>query len=194
MPRPAQADIRCSTVDTRAPSFCNTDASRVSPIAMADAGISTGVGKSTRENTMPVSGAAGRSIRLTLRPECRPMPTVLTIDLIVRCFNMVIFWSIENPNRDFLFHSTNYTPIPQGALLHGWYQSVSLHYPSGTRQGSVTGRCPGTAAFPVIGPRNGLSQKRLTPRCPGTTRQTRARSRGEGATPRLLAQHGENTL
>ncbi len=40
------------------------------------------------------------------------MPTVLTIDLIVRCFNMVIFYSIENPNRDFLFHSAKYTPLP----------------------------------------------------------------------------------
>ncbi|SIT44474.1 hypothetical protein BN2475_470199 [Paraburkholderia ribeironis] len=132
MPRPAQADIRCSTVDTRAPSFCNTEARRVSPIAIADAGMSTGVGKSTRENTMPVSGAAGRSVRLTLRPECRPMPTVLTIDLIVRCFNMVIFYSIKNPNRDFLFHSADYTPLPWGASFPGTYQSVSLHYPIGT--------------------------------------------------------------
>jgi hypothetical protein len=74
---------------------------------------------------------------------------------------MVIFYSIENPNRDFLFHSTNYTPIPYGASSQGRYQSVSLHYPMGAREESVTGRCPGTEAFPVIGPRNGLSQKRL---------------------------------
>ncbi len=112
MPSPAQADIKCSMVDTRTPSFCNTDARRVSPIDIVFAGISTGVGKSTRVKTMPVSGPAGRSVNWTLRPECTPMPTVLTIDLIVRCFNMVIFYSIENPNRDFLFHSAKYTPIP----------------------------------------------------------------------------------
>src|ERR1700740_810281 len=99
MPRPAHADIKCSMVDTRAPSFCSTEARRVSPIAIADAGISTGVGKSTRENTMPVFAAAGRSVNSTLRPECRPMPTVLTIDLIVRCFNMVVFYSIQHPDR-----------------------------------------------------------------------------------------------
>jgi len=30
---------------------------------------------------------------------------------------MVVFYSIENPNQDFLFHSTNYTPIVSGASL-----------------------------------------------------------------------------
>ncbi|KGD34977.1 hypothetical protein DO72_5451 [Burkholderia pseudomallei] len=101
MPRPAHADIRCSTVDTRTPSFCSTDASRVSPIDSAEAGMSTGVGRSTRENTMPVSGAAGRSVSSTLRPECTPMPTVLTIDLMVRCFNMVTVFLIEDINQEF---------------------------------------------------------------------------------------------
>jgi len=31
----------------------------------------------------------------------------------------------------------------------------------------------GTEAFPVIGPRNGMSQKRLIRRCPCTTRSRR---------------------
>jgi len=30
---------------------------------------------------------------------------------------MVVFYSIENPNQDFLFHSVNYTPTAFGALL-----------------------------------------------------------------------------
>jgi hypothetical protein len=81
----------------------------------------------------------------------------------------VIFYSIENPNRDFLFHSAKYTPIPLGTSFHGTYQSVSLHYPLGARQGKRDGPMSGTEAFPVIGPRNGLSQKRLMCRCPDTT-------------------------
>ncbi|SOY84969.1 hypothetical protein CBM2600_A140415 [Cupriavidus taiwanensis] len=88
MPRPAQADIRCSTVETRAPSFCSTDARRVSPMADAATGISTASGRSTRVKTMPVPAGAGRSVSVTLRPECRPMPTVFTRDLIVRCLSM----------------------------------------------------------------------------------------------------------
>jgi hypothetical protein len=35
-----------------------------------------------------------------LRPECRPIPTVFTIDLMVRCFSMVFFCLIENINQE----------------------------------------------------------------------------------------------
>ncbi len=56
MPRPAQADIRCSTVCTLAPPLEMVDARRVSVTASADIGMSTGSGRSTRRNTMPVSG------------------------------------------------------------------------------------------------------------------------------------------
>lgn len=96
MPSPAQADIRCSTVDTRAPSFCSTEARRVSPMALAVAGISTAGSRSTRVKMMPVPGVAGRNVNVTLRPECNPMPTVLTTDLMVRCFNMAALNSLSN--------------------------------------------------------------------------------------------------
>ncbi len=88
MPRPAQADIRCSTVETRAPSLISTEAMRVSPTAIALAGNSTMGSRSTRRNTMPLSGAAGRKVSSTLVPECRPTPVVRTSSLIVRCFNI----------------------------------------------------------------------------------------------------------
>ena len=60
------------------------------PDVLVAADESDAFGKSMRENTMPVFAAAGRSVNSTLCPECRPMPTVLTIDLIVRCFSMVV--------------------------------------------------------------------------------------------------------
>ena len=60
IPNPAQADSKCSTVDTRTPSFSRTEAIRVSPINKAEAGISTMGLRSTRRNTMPLSAAAGR--------------------------------------------------------------------------------------------------------------------------------------
>ena len=56
MPRPAQADIRCSTVCTLAPPFEMVEARRVSVTAWAETGMSTGTGRSMRRNTMPVSG------------------------------------------------------------------------------------------------------------------------------------------
>ena len=51
----------------------------------AEIGISTGSGKSTRRNTMPVSGWAGRSVNSTRWPLCRPTPTAREIVLMVRC-------------------------------------------------------------------------------------------------------------
>ena len=83
MPRPAQADIRCSTVCTLALPFEMVEASRVSVTACAEITISTGCGKSTRLNTMPVSGGAGRKLSSTRWPLCRPTPTALVSDLSV---------------------------------------------------------------------------------------------------------------
>ncbi len=66
MPRPAQADIRCSIVCTLGPPGSPPEEMvefmRVSDTEPALAGMSTGCGRSTRRNTMPVSGAAGRSV------------------------------------------------------------------------------------------------------------------------------------
>ncbi len=87
MPRPAQADIRCSTVATLAPLLEAVVAMRVSDTASADIGISTGTGKSIRRNTMPVPGAAGRKVSSTRCPLCRPTPTALVRDLRVRCLS-----------------------------------------------------------------------------------------------------------
>ena len=45
MPSPANADIRCSTVDTRTPLFSRHEDRRVSPTAYGSALISTGCGE-----------------------------------------------------------------------------------------------------------------------------------------------------
>ena len=88
MPKPASADIRCSTVDTLAPSFSREDDRRVSPTLRASAGMATDCGKSTRWNTMPASGGPGRSVKSTRAPVCKPTPVVLTWDFSVRCLSM----------------------------------------------------------------------------------------------------------
>src|SRR5690606_2118063 len=64
---------------------------RVSVTANASAGRSTGCGRSTRRNTTPVLGAAGRKVMVTFLPPCRPTPVALMADLSVRCFNIVLF-------------------------------------------------------------------------------------------------------
>ena len=90
MPRPASADIRCSTVATRTwlpgPSSAavSVDAMRVSVTRAAPQRISTGGSRSVRLNTIPVSASAGRKVSSTRSPECRPTPVVLTGILIVR--------------------------------------------------------------------------------------------------------------
>ena len=91
MPRPAQADMRCSTVCTFAPPLEIVDARRVSVTAWADTGMSTGIGRSTRRNTMPVSGWAGRSVNSTRWPLCRPTPTAFVRVLSVRCWSIAQF-------------------------------------------------------------------------------------------------------
>ena len=63
-------------------------AMRVSLTAPALTGMSTGVGRSVRRKTMPVSGGAGRSVSSTLWPLCTPTPTARVIDLMVRCWIM----------------------------------------------------------------------------------------------------------
>ena len=88
MPSPAQADIRCSTVRTRTSPTFSVEARRVSLMTSAPTRISTGSGKSTRRNTMPVSGCAGRSTSSTRAPPCRPTPTARVTVFRVRCANM----------------------------------------------------------------------------------------------------------
>ncbi|MCY1546337.1 hypothetical protein D9M68_823280 [compost metagenome] len=68
MPRPAQADMMCSTVCTLAPPVETVDARRVSVTDSAVMRISTGSGRSTRRNTMPVSAGAGRRVSSTRWP------------------------------------------------------------------------------------------------------------------------------
>src|SRR6218665_2474877 len=74
MPRPAQADIRCSTVCTLALPCAMVEASRVSVTASARTGMSTGCGRAPPRNTMPVSGCAGRRGNSTPFPPGRPAP------------------------------------------------------------------------------------------------------------------------
>ena len=74
MPSPKKRDMRCSTVETRAPSFSSTVAMRVSTTLCARAGMAGLPGRSERQKTMPVSGAAGRSTSATFSPVCTPTP------------------------------------------------------------------------------------------------------------------------
>ena len=69
MPRPASADIRCSTVETRrAVASRARRQSRVSPTRVGlRADRRPGAARSMRRNTMPVSAGAGRSVDLDLR-------------------------------------------------------------------------------------------------------------------------------
>ena len=90
-PKPAQAESKCSTVDTRTPSFCITDAKRVSHTARAVAGMTDCSGVSTRTNWIPELTGAGLIEIVTLRPECKPIPTVFTGIAIVRCF-IISLW------------------------------------------------------------------------------------------------------
>ena len=93
MPSPAQADMKCSIVCTFGPPGSPPgemlEAMRVSHTASKRAGMSTGLGRSTRRNTMPVSGAAGRSVSSTRWPLCTPTPTARVIDFRVRCCSML---------------------------------------------------------------------------------------------------------
>jgi hypothetical protein len=67
----------------------------------------------------------------------------LTIDLMVRCFSMVLFDCYFQST--FLVHSANYTP---SGRTHGFCGRINLFPP-------ITARCenprpaPGTEAFPV---------------------------------------------
>ena len=64
------------------------EAMRVSHTDSGRTGMSTGRGRSTRRNTMPVSGGAGRSVSSTFCPLCMPTPTARASDFKVRCANM----------------------------------------------------------------------------------------------------------
>ena len=74
IPRPANADIRCSTVAIRIVPAASVVAIVVSPTWRTSAGISTDGLTSTRVNTMPVSTGAGRSVTTTFSPVCMPTP------------------------------------------------------------------------------------------------------------------------
>ena len=84
MPSPKKADIRCSTVETRAPSCSSTVAMTVLLTLSARAGMAGLPGRSERQKTMPVSMGAGRSAIATLRPVCRPTPVARTVVFRVR--------------------------------------------------------------------------------------------------------------
>src|SRR5450759_502188 len=62
---------------------------RVSPTLRASAAIVTGLGRSVRWKTMPVSGGAGRSIISTRTPVCKPTPVDLILFLSVRCLSII---------------------------------------------------------------------------------------------------------
>jgi hypothetical protein len=67
-----------------------TDARRVSQTPRAVAGTTDCSGVSKRTNTIPEFTGAGLIDKVTLRPECKPIPTVLIGAVIVRCFIIVL--------------------------------------------------------------------------------------------------------
>jgi hypothetical protein len=62
----------------------------VSHTAKAEAGTTDCSGVSTRTNKIPEFTGEGLMLKVTLRPECKPIPTVLIGVAIVRCFIMVL--------------------------------------------------------------------------------------------------------
>jgi hypothetical protein len=98
IPNPANADIRCSTVETRAPSFSITVAIVVLPTLSACAGMAGLPGRSERQKTMPLSTGAGRSTITTFWPVWTPTPVARTEVLRVRCRIMnspILSWACE---------------------------------------------------------------------------------------------------
>ena len=85
MPSPDKALIRCSIVAILAWPLSRVVAIRVSLTLSGSALIATGGFKSILRKTIPVSTGAGRKANLTLRPECKPIPTVSKAFLIVLC-------------------------------------------------------------------------------------------------------------
>ena len=85
MPRPAAADIRCSTVDTCTSPFDSVVDSRVADTFAGCATMRTGGSKSVRRSTTPVSGGAGSSRIEIFSPVCRPMPSAQTLSRRVCC-------------------------------------------------------------------------------------------------------------
>src|SRR3569623_1041903 len=95
MPRPANADSRCSTVEMRtSPSISDVD-KVVSPTFSARARISTGGSISTRRNTMPASTAAGRRVRYTFSPLWRPTPVARITFFSVLCLIIRVTLSVS---------------------------------------------------------------------------------------------------
>src|SRR4051812_31392893 len=97
IPRPANADSRCSTVETRALPLTRVVPSWVSPTFSALAGTSAGGSMSVRRKTMPVSGAAGRNVISTFLPVCRPTPWARMEFLSVRCPSIYLDLPVAKP-------------------------------------------------------------------------------------------------
>jgi hypothetical protein len=68
---------------------------RVSPTFSALAGMSRGDSKSSRRNTIPVSGAAGRRVKKTFSPVWSPTPVARITFFKVRCFII----DVDSPSR-----------------------------------------------------------------------------------------------
>ena len=85
IPKPASAESKCSTVDIRALSFTSVVERLVSPTYFGLAGISTAGSRSTLRNMIPVLAEAGRKVRSTFFPVCRPTPVALITFFNVRC-------------------------------------------------------------------------------------------------------------
>src|SRR5690625_167262 len=114
MPSPAMADSRCSTVETRTSPRTKVVDRVVSPTFSARAGISTIGSRSTRRNTMPVFTGAGRRVRYTFSPVCRPTPVARMVLRRVLCRIMV------RTARSCLCRPRRHEPAKGGACYQSW--------------------------------------------------------------------------
>ena len=102
---PLNAAIKCSTVDIRALPSPTVVASRVSKTAACWAGISTAGLRSVRMKRIPVLTGAGRSVRRTFSPVCKPIPVALMAFFNVLCL------IIPDPSLETLLPRCPRTPL-----------------------------------------------------------------------------------
>ena len=191
IPSPARADIRCSTVWTLAPSRASPVHRVVSHTNSPEAGISTTGSRSTRRNTMPVSGAAGRIVRKTLSPLCRPTPVARITFLMVRCCGIckpVTVRDIPEMGTTLRIITRTAEPVASGRVpppLSGGPGGPPNEPPgavSGTASGPARPACgkPGDRALPPRNPWPDAGRGTSPALAPASRRQSAWRRRKAG--------------
>ena len=92
IPKPANADIKCSIVATLVLFLIKVVPRFVSPTDFASAGISTKGSISTLLKIIPMLIPAGLRVIKTFFPVCKPTPVAFIVVFIVLCLN-ITYWS-----------------------------------------------------------------------------------------------------